>query len=209
MTGDVERSDADWMQLLAEPGSPAYRELRARLVTGLRPVMARRQVGDDLLEDFAQEAVLRIRDHLATFRGESRFLSWALSIAIRVAFTELRRARWRDVSWDALTADAGAPLEPGPGAPLEPGAGAPPQDRALARRRVLAALHAVIDGALTEKQQRVLVAELRGMPHSVIADHLGMNRNALYKLSHDARRKVKTALAQAGIGETDVLWAFE
>jgi RNA polymerase sigma-70 factor, ECF subfamily len=197
----IERSNADWLRLLADPDPAAYRELRTRLVAGLKGVMARRGVSDDLLEDFAHEAVLRIRDGLPTFRGESRFLSWALSIAIRVAFTELRRVRWRDVSFDELTRDAGAPFEPSPAAPT--------QDRALARERVLSVLRTVIAGALTEKQQRVLVAELRGMPHTEIASHLGMKRNALYKLSHDARRKVKAALASAGIDETDVLWAFQ
>jgi RNA polymerase sigma-70 factor, ECF subfamily len=202
MTSDVARSNAEWTRSLADPASPAYAELRVRLVAGLRPVLARRQVSSDLAEDFVHEAMLRIQDSLAMFRGDSSFVTWALSIAMRVAFTELRRVRWRDVSFDELTRDAAAPLDPADGA-------APIQDRALARARVLAALRTVIDGALTDKQRHVLVAELRGMPHSEIAGHLGMNRNALYKLSHDARRKVKTALETAGIGETDFLWAFE
>jgi RNA polymerase sigma-70 factor (ECF subfamily) len=67
----------------------------------------------------------------------------------------------------------------------------------------------VIDEELTEKQRAVLYAELRGMPHAEIAAQLGMKRNALYKLAHDARKRVKAALQAAGISEADVLWAFE
>jgi DNA-directed RNA polymerase specialized sigma24 family protein len=80
----------------------AHEELRGELVTGLRRALSRRGVSDDLLEDFAHDAMVRIREHLDDFRGDSRFTTWALSIAVRVAFDELRHARWRDVSFEAL-----------------------------------------------------------------------------------------------------------
>ncbi len=83
------------------------------------------------------------------------------------------------------------------------------QEKGLLRERVLAELRDVIQNKLTEKQRRVLVAELNGMPQAEIADALGMNRNALYKLSHDARKRVKFHLASAGLSEVDLLWVFE
>jgi RNA polymerase sigma-70 factor (ECF subfamily) len=58
------------------------------------------------------------------------------------------------------------------------------------RERVRAALRNAIDNELTPRQRAVLVAELQGMPHAEIAKELRMNRNALYKLAHDARKKV-------------------
>ncbi len=45
---------------------------------------------------------------LATVRGDSRFTTWAVTVAVRVAFTELRRAKWQDVSLDRLVEDAPA-----------------------------------------------------------------------------------------------------
>jgi RNA polymerase sigma-70 factor, ECF subfamily len=54
----------------------------------------------DSVEDFAQEALIKIMANLDSFRGESRFTTWAQKIAVRVAFTELRRLRWQDVSLD-------------------------------------------------------------------------------------------------------------
>jgi RNA polymerase sigma-70 factor (ECF subfamily) len=77
------------------------------------------------------------------------------------------------------------------------------------RARVLAQLGRVIDEKLTDKQRSVLLAELKGMPQLEIAAALGMNRNALYKLSHDARRSVKHHLEAAGLDAGDVLWVFE
>ncbi|MDH4136346.1 MAG: hypothetical protein OEW09_06480, partial [Anaerolineae bacterium] len=61
---------------------------------------------------------VKILDGLDSFRGESRFTTWAQKIAVRVAFTELRRHRWRDVSLDEMTgspeADPSTALRRGP-----------------------------------------------------------------------------------------------
>ncbi len=54
------------------------------------------------IEDFAQEALIKILDNLDSFRGESHFTTWAQKIAVRVAFTELRRKQWRNVSLQDL-----------------------------------------------------------------------------------------------------------
>ena len=52
-------------------------------------------------------------------------------------------------------------------------------------------MYEIIRSELTEKQRTALLAELKGMPQDEIAKHLGSNRNALYKLTHDARRRLK------------------
>ena len=199
------RDNGEWIRTLVDEGPAghaAQRDLRRLLVEGLRPILASRGLSDDSCEDFAQEALLRIRARLGAFRGESRFTTWALSIATRVAFDELRRKRWKDVSFEAASADAQGPLA------FEPRVDAS-QEKALLRERVLAELREVIEQKLTDRQRRVLVAELNGMPQAEIADALGMTRNALYKLSHDARRRVKSHLESAGLSEVEVLWVFE
>ena len=52
------------------------------------------------------------------------------------------------------------------------------------------------------------LAELRGMPQDEIARHLGSNRNALYKLTHDARKRLKRGLEAAGFTAEDIGAAF-
>jgi RNA polymerase sigma-70 factor (ECF subfamily) len=199
------RDNDGWVRALTDrghAGAAAQADLRAVLVLGLRRVLASRGVAGDACEDFAQEALVRVLDRLTTFRGESRFLTWALSIATRLAFDELRHKRWSDVSFDALTAEAEGPVA------FEPRTEAS-QEAGLVREHVLSALREVIEDKLTERQRAVLLAELNEMPHSEIADALGMTRNALYKLSHDARKRVKLHLEVAGISVADVLSVFE
>jgi hypothetical protein len=47
------------------------------------------------------------------------------------------------------------------------------------------------------------------VPQAELAARLGLNRNALYKLGHDARQKLKRGLLAAGVTEDDVRDVFE
>ena len=68
-------------------------------------------------------------------------------------------------------------------------------------------LEAVRDGirtALTPRQRQVLVATvLEGVPIDVLAERLDSNRNALYKVLHDARRRLRSHVAAAGFPEAN------
>lgn len=199
----TEWTNEVWLQLLGGRGAAdeaAVAELREVLRRGLRRALAGRAAADDgFIEDMAQEGVLKVLGGLATFRGDSRFTTWAITVAVRVAFTELRRARWRDVSLDRLVEDAPALL------PTAPPADGPSQD---ARQTILAQMHRVLDNDLTDRQRQALVAELRGMPQAEIAAQMGLTRNALYKLTHDARQNLKRGLEVAGIGGDEVRESF-
>jgi RNA polymerase sigma factor (sigma-70 family) len=208
MNGFGQISNAEWLRRLRVPGEEAkaaHRELHALLVRGLRIAIASWRHADALLEDFAQEGMLRVLAHLDEFRGDSAFASWALAVAVRVAFSELRRARWRDVSLDALTSD----LRGGEVAILAPSEEAPTPERAAARAQILAALGQVMRSELSARQRQLIAAELRGMPQEEIAAQMGTNRNALYKLGHDARLKLQTGLERLGLSADQVLWAFD
>jgi RNA polymerase sigma-70 factor (ECF subfamily) len=199
------RDNVEWVRALGEGGADgdaAQRDLRLFIVRGLRRILSSRGAAEDLSEDFAQETLMRVRERLGEFRGESRFTTWVLSIAMRLVFDELRHRRWKDVSFEAVTAAARGPVA------FEPCVDAS-QEKRVVRERVLAELREVLEKKLTARQRSVLVAELNGMPHAEIAARLGMKRNALYKLSHDARKRVKAQLEAAGVSGADVLWVFE
>lgn len=199
------RSNDEWVCALASDGQSyesAYGDLRAVVVRGLRRILWSRGVPDDLCEDFAQETLVRVRERLSDFRGDSRFTTWVLSIATRLVFDDLRHKRWKDVSFEAVTADARGSLVFESRANIS-------QDKLVARERLLAELRDVLESSLTDRQRVALVAELNGVPHAEIATALGMTRNAVYKLTHDARRRVKAHLEAAGVSEVDVLWIFE
>ncbi len=135
----------------------ALAELRVVLVRGLRGALAGR-AGSDLdpaaIEDFAQDALVKILDNLDSFRGESRFTTWAQKIAVRVAFTELRRKRWRDVSLQDLVSryDAAKTRLDALADPL------PTPEQSVSRQVTLATLERFIVAELTERQRQALVA---------------------------------------------------
>jgi RNA polymerase sigma-70 factor, ECF subfamily len=62
---------------------------------------------------------------------------------------------------------------------------------------------------LTEKQRKALMAIMEGFPLEEAAQRLGMNRNALYKLMHDARLRLKRRLEKEGLTPKEVLSVFE
>lgn len=197
----TERTNEDWLRSLGGTADEAaVAELREILRRGLLRALAGGVATDfGFIEDATQEGVLKVLGGLATFRGESRFTTWAITIAVRVAFTELRRARWRDVSLDRLVEDAPARL------PAAPAGDASSRD---AREAVLAEMRRVLETGLTDRQRRALMAELRGMPQAEIAAQMGLTRNALYKLTYDARQNMKRGLEAAGFDGDEVREAF-
>ena len=101
-----DRTNLEWREALLSPqADTALTDLRAILLRGLRYALAGRGVTESDLEDFTQDALLKVLRELASFRGEARFTTWAQKVAVRVALTELRRRRWRDVSLQDLMAE--------------------------------------------------------------------------------------------------------
>jgi RNA polymerase sigma-70 factor (ECF subfamily) len=196
-------SETNWPEALrAADNSAAVIELRAILLNGLRIALRdRSDVSEAQLEDFAQEALLRVLARLNQFAGRSKFTTWAHTIAINTAFTELRRKRWQDVSLDALT-EAGKQL--GEETAL-PGKALGDDEE---RERLVEALRRAVKEKLSPKQRAVIVGELQGMPFDQIVALLGTNRNAAYKLMHDARRALKAHLAAEGISPEVIRTTF-
>ncbi len=209
----TERTNAQWVTELSEPGEEqeiALSDLRAIIMRGLPYALSKWLNPSDpqfesLSEEVAQDTLLRVLDSLQTFEGRSKFTTWVHKIAVRIALTELRRKRWRDVSLDELTEDA-----PG-GRPLGVLASQEAGPEIVAEQSdMIEHLQRVISEELTDKQRQALIAtRIHGMPMEEVARRMGTNRNALYKLLHDARRRMKSRLEQEGLSPEDVLAAFE
>ncbi|MBA3616655.1 MAG: sigma-70 family RNA polymerase sigma factor, partial [Rubrobacteraceae bacterium] len=186
----AKRTNEEWLAALRGSGQDrAIGDLRAVLVRGLKVTFGGRVRGlDETAEDFAQDALIKVLNNLDSFRGESRFTTWAQKVAVRVAYTELRRRRWRDVSLqETLERHAGAGGEP---ALLTDRASSP--ERETARKMMVETLQSFIAEELTDRQREAMVAVMfEGMPLEEAARRMQTNRNALYKLLHDARKKLK------------------
>jgi RNA polymerase sigma-70 factor (ECF subfamily) len=204
-----ERSNEAWLAALSESGpeqGTALADLRALLVRGLGYAMADRPgvTGADI-EGFVQDALLKILDNLDSFRGESRFTTWAQKIAVHEAFSELRRKRWQNVSLDDVIGQYEGDFTPS--FLMDP---APSPEQQVTQQALLDMIERLIAEELTDRQRRALVAVvLAGMPTEEVARRMGTNRNALYKLMHDARQRLKRRLLAQGISAEEALSAFE
>lgn len=199
------RSNEVWLTHLRAEGpdqQAALGDLRHALLRGLRKALSSYPAADDaFLEDAVQDSLVRILDRISQFEGRSRFVTWATTIAIRTAMSELRRHRWKDVSLDAMVEPARRGSSRNPGGSSEPAARS--ERRALVKK-----MYEVIEQDLTDRQRTALLAELKGMPQQEIARHLDSNRNAVYKLTHDARKRLKRGLEAAGYHADHIQAAF-
>lgn len=215
------RSNKDWLRALTDQPGEAQSEalqdlhnylLRAALVylSGQRSSLAQWSRDDirDLAEDLAQEALLEIRNSLGSFKGESKFTTWAYRFVINRAVSELRRQRYRNVSLDQLQEEQPAIFqallaEHETGGQVEP-------EQMSERRYYLDLLRDIIEQELNDRQRAAIVGvHWHGLPMDQVAEALGMNRNALYKLLHDARQRIKAKLLTHHLTEHDILAAFQ
>jgi len=194
----ANRSNEEWLAALraSDPGA-ALEDLRLVLVQALLPVLRQRvpSQAEDMAQDIAQEATLHILDRLESFRGEAKFTTWSAKVAVRLAISELRRQRWKDFSLDEMLDKGGTPQ----------GSHNSPADEAVSSETV-AWVHKLIAEELTERQRAALEAVMiHGVTIEIVAERMGTNRNALYKLLHDARLRLRRAFEAHGLSLDDFL----
>jgi RNA polymerase sigma-70 factor (ECF subfamily) len=130
---------------------------------------------EDLAMQAADDALMAIMGKLHTFRGDSRFTTWAYKFALLEAGVKVRRRAWQGRE---------VPLEADGWAQLPDRRASPDADAETAE--LLDAVRDAITESLTPHQR-------------VLAARLGSTRGALYKTLHDARRKLRARLAADGL----------
>jgi RNA polymerase sigma-70 factor, ECF subfamily len=144
---------------------------------------------DDVANQAADDALVSVLARLESFRGASRFTTWAYKFALYEAAVKLRKRAWQGRE---------VPLEPETWS-LFASAGLEP-DAELEQSELLTTLQGAIGEVLTPHQRRVLVAlALNGVPIDVLAERLSTTRGALYKTLHDGRRKLRKHLEDRGL----------
>jgi RNA polymerase sigma-70 factor (ECF subfamily) len=177
-------------------------DLRGFLLRGLaKSVEPRGDADAGFLEDVVQQGLVHILDHLEQFQGRSQFTTWAMTITVRLAMSAMRRKQWQEISLESLIADT----ELTPALAIDNTASPAQQAE---QHALFETLRGLIEEVLTEKQWIALTAELGGMPLEEIARRMGSNVNAVYKLLHDARKRLKRGLETAGYTAEDVRSTF-
>jgi RNA polymerase sigma-70 factor (ECF subfamily) len=133
--------------------------------------------------------MLAILAKLAGFRGESRFMTWAYRFVILEVSSKLGRHYWRNPP---------VALDAGQWELLPDRLGVDPQQHAEAAG-ILAEVRRVVEDELTAHQRRIFVAiVVDQIPLDALGARLGLQRNAVYKVIFDARRKIRRALVAKG-----------
>jgi len=151
-------------------------------------------------EDVVQSATITILTKIKTFQGRSRFSTWAISIAINVALSELRKKHWSNISLEEAAEMSASEIE---------------DDRqrnpeSVAEREwALGVVDSLIQRELTLKQRTALLAEMNGMPLQEIATRMNVTRGAIYKLTFDARKKLIRCLEEKGLTLSDLIASME
>jgi RNA polymerase sigma-70 factor (ECF subfamily) len=199
---DVE-SDS-WVRRLCGDGRDrvdAVENLHALLLRAAHFELDRRQpaagvvasVGfDDLAMQAADDALVAILAKLHTYRGDSRFTTWAYKFALLEAAVKARRRPWHDREIPMEAEDFAEVLNDRRA----------PSGQAEASELIHAVRDAIAE-VLTPHQRAVLVAiTLNDVPIDVLAERRDTTRGAIYKTLHDARRKLRKRLAEDGLAVT-------
>jgi len=196
-----DAQSAAWLRALDAAGpehDAAVERLHALLLRAAATEVARRRSSapaaagdlDDLANQAADDALMAVLRKLHTYRGDSRFTTWAYKFALLEAAAALRRRAWHERE---------LPLEAEGWARLADDGRASPAGQAEAAE-LIAAIRDAIAEVLTPHQRGVLVAlTLNDVPIDVLAERRGTTRNALYKTLHDGRRKLRARLAEKGL----------
>ncbi len=212
------RTNQEWLQDLNASGA-----IQEAAIADLRDLLLRaalyffsRNLGDfeknnedeivQRAEDCAQDALIAVMKHLSDFRGDSKFTTWAYKFSINIALMAARRERWKGISLDQLASSGEESffesILP------DKSDGSAPEESAMQEeaRRII---QDVIKYELTDKQRYVLsLMVFNEVPMDVVVQRLGTNRNAVYKMLHDARRKIKSSLQSRGFEVGEMLDLF-
>lgn len=211
-----KRSNQEWVSALKTTGSErehALKDLRDGIFQALFAYLSKevarhssidREETRQIAEDCTQETILAVSRHLNDFRGDSQFTTWVYTIAVRQSLAQLRRRQW----YRLKQAEPSAISMPHPAWPGEQ-ARAPGPERAFQREQAWQILAKAIENDLTLRQRSALVAHaLNGMPLDLVAEWLNTNRDNVYKLIHDARKRLKQSLVARGLSHSEMLKIF-
>jgi RNA polymerase sigma-70 factor (ECF subfamily) len=152
----------------------------------------------DLAWDVAQEAFVRVHQHLAAFEAKSSFSTWLFRIATHLAIDSVRRERRSqkdevDEVNEAALADGGEGI-------LSTALGNDPRENLL--RRELAGKIQEALAALPEKHRTILVLrEVEGLSYEELAERLAIHKGTVMSRLFHARKKMQAELRRyAGLG---------
>jgi len=213
----VKRTNEEWLAALLNPGEDqgqALSELREYLVRAAyvylrdgRSELTRLSTDDlyEMAEDYAQNALLKIKDNVDKFRGDAKFTTWAYRFVINEAAADLRKKQYREFSWDDIAERETAIFTSifSKQTTIEP-------DLKSERDELIQFLLHIIETELNERQRiAMLGVHFQGRSMQEVAEILETTPNTIYKMLHDSRKKIKAKLLARHYSAGDILGLFD
>lgn len=219
-----ERSNAEWVAELKDNGSErqriacfdlshylhqiawTYSQRRADNLPGLLDLdQAERE---HLTQEFAQEALLRIYQNLDQYSGRGSFLAWASTVVRRVAGEILRKSHWqspRFFSMEGMDDEVTKMFDRFTYLVQSQDDASLPHEQKLQLDEMMQVVGQVVENGLSPRQRFAFLERfVNERTHEEIAARLESNRDAVHQLIHQARLKIKRALAEAEYSAEDL-----
>lgn len=212
-----KRTNEEWLSDLGVSGArqtAALKDLRRILLHAakktfsiyLRDLQAQQlDAVIGLSDDCAQEALLAVLSHLQDFRGDSKFTTWAYKFAVNISLSTARRERQKFLPRAIEEKDT----ELVEWLFEKEGKSPPDPELQAMKKEIWDVIRQVLQDDLTPRQREVLkLMVFDEVPMDEVVERLSSNRNAIYKLLHDARKKIKARLLDREIDLEHALRTF-
>ena len=178
-----ERDDLQGLVETAREGSrSAFDELVRRTYVDTYTLALRLTGHEEDARDVVQEAYLRAWKGIRRFRGDAQFSTWMYRITANTAYTHVkRRNRLRTTNIDDIADPIEMHLDATPEASAEAAAG-------------LSELAAAVDQLPESMRQIVILKDVYGLTHEVIAEELDISIAAAKVRLHRGRKRLRDIL---------------
>jgi RNA polymerase sigma-70 factor (ECF subfamily) len=190
----TEQADAD--ALLVERAKrgevAAFEMLVVKYQRRIERLISRMVRDVDLVQDIAQESLIRAYRALPQFRGESAFYTWLYRIAVNTAKKALVEKKRDPLVLESALVSADEGEEP---SRLENElSDAETPEAVLASKEIAATVNAAIDALSEDLRQAIVLREIEGLSYEEIADVMNCPIGTVRSRIFRAREAIATRL---------------
>ncbi|MFK7990450.1 MAG: RNA polymerase sigma factor [Sandaracinaceae bacterium] len=146
-------------------------------------------------DDAVQETFLRAWRAIARFDGRSQLSTWLYRVCVNVCLNHIRKRKRHDAS------DLNDPRVPEPTA--DPSQGGSDPARVLEARQLQGQIGTALEGLSESLRTTVVLVLVHGMPQKEAAEVLGCSEGTIAWRIHEARRRLRLALAEDDEGGSE------
>jgi RNA polymerase sigma-70 factor (ECF subfamily) len=184
--------DADVVVLAQKGREPAFRELIRRYERPVFSLIYRMVRDSTTAEDLAQDAFIKVLNHLDKYRPEFKFSSWLFKIANNVAIDHLRRRHVETISMDGSPHASTATEIEATRFELADGSESPLDE--LASRELGSIIETAIAQLRPEYRNCIMLRHVEGRSYEEIAATLDLPLGTVKTYIHRARHQLREAL---------------